>query len=307
MISKDKFFALPIEEVARIVRTDGPKVCVFPNDGTRRWFALEHAENNSSDPLAAYLDTTGQRHVEIYRMFFDHGIDTVLAPIFGGDTLKRGDEYTKQVAINGLLRLAEHPDFLHLYDDYQVRVGFYGDYRKHLAGIPDADRLIAAFDTINARTRGYQHRRLFFGLFANDATETMAELAIHVYQKTGTIPDRQRLVELYYGEYIEPASFFIGFEKFCAFDYPLLATGMEDLYFMVAPSSYLGEKQLRGILFDHLFTRRGKEPEYASMSPTDFEQMRSFYAANMDNVLGVGVIQDGIWYPVLHIGEKDNS
>jgi hypothetical protein len=138
---------------------------------------------------------------------------------------------------------------------------------------------------------------LFFGLFANNPTETMAELAIRSFQETGTIPDHHRLVELYYGEYIEPANLYIGFEKFCAFDYPLLATGVEDLYFMVAPSSYLEEKQLRMILYDHLYTRRVDDPEYQSLSSEDRRWLKDFYTSNREVVLGTGVIKAGIWVP----------
>ena len=37
----ESFLQLPLEEAARLVRADGPKVAVFPINGTRRWFMLE--------------------------------------------------------------------------------------------------------------------------------------------------------------------------------------------------------------------------------------------------------------------------
>ena len=301
MVSLGEFLILPTNEIARLVRTAGSQVCVFPNDGTRRWFMLEHANNVTGDLFAAYQVAGVHRHAELYRIFFDHGIDTLLAPIFGGETLKRGDDYMEKVALNGLLQFAENPEFIHLYDEYQVRVRFYGDYSKHLSGIPRAERIIDAFEAISARTRAHNHHRLFFGLFANNATETMAELAIRSFQETGTIPDHHRLVELYYGEYIEPANLYIGFEKFCAFDYPLLASGVEDLYFMVAPSSYLEEKQLRLILYDHLYTRRVEDPDYYSLSPEDLSWLKEFYKTNKEVVLGTGIIKAGTWIPTSNL------
>ena len=56
------FHTLPRPEVARLVRAAGPKVCVFPINGTRRWFMLEHAppsgQAEDQDLLSqAYLDT----------------------------------------------------------------------------------------------------------------------------------------------------------------------------------------------------------------------------------------------------------
>lgn len=291
------FLELPIKDVASIVRANEPQVCVFPNDGTRRWFILEHAETATEDWYSAYANAAMRRHIELYKLFFDHGVDTMLAPIFGGETLKRGDEYMEQIALNGLLQFAENPEFLRFYDEYQVRVHFYGDYRKHLKGIPQVERVFDAFDTISAKTRAHGRYRLFFGIFGSNATETIAELAVASFQKTGTIPDYQKIVELYYGEYVEPVNLFIGFEKFCAFDYPLLATGIEDLYFMVAPSSFLEEKQLRTILYDHLFSRRIEDPDYESTSPEDMQWWKKFYTTNKSIVLGTGDIKAGIWVP----------
>ena len=297
MISLDDFLALPTKDVARLVRAAAPQVCVFPNDGTRRWFMLEHAENITGDLFAAYMVAAVHRHIELYCTFFEHGIDTLLAPIFGGETLKRGDEYIEQLAIKGLLQFAENPEFIRFFDEHQVRVRFYGDYHKKLEEIPQAERIIESFEAVSTRTRTYNGHRLLFGVFANNTTETMAKLAIRSFQETGAIPDHRKLVELYYGEYIEPVNFFIGFEKFCAFDYPLLATGIEDLYFMVAPSSYLEEKQLRLILYDHLYTRRVDDPDFYSLPPEDFRRLKEFYTANKEVVLGTGVIKAGTWIP----------
>jgi hypothetical protein len=293
----ETFLNLPKEDVAAIVRARRPQTCVFPNDGTRRWFMLEHSTNIAGDWFSTYADLALRRHIELYRSFFDHGIDTLLAPIFGGDTLKRGDEYMQQIALNGLLQFAVNPECLRFYDEHQVRIRFYGDYRKQLKGIPGADQLVEAFDSISAATRLHDHCRLFFGLFANNATETIAELAIRSFQETGAIPDERRIIELYYGEYVEPASLFIGFEKLCAYDYPLLATGLEDLYFMVAPSSYMGEKQLRAILYDHLFARCTHDPDYQAVSTEDFQWWNNYYTKNREVILGTGTIKAGIWIP----------
>ena len=44
MISFERFLKLPPEQVASLVNAAGQKVCVFPVNGTRRWFMLEHAD-----------------------------------------------------------------------------------------------------------------------------------------------------------------------------------------------------------------------------------------------------------------------
>ena len=103
---------------------------------------------------------------------------------------------------------------------------------------------------------------------------------------------------MYYGEPVEPVSFFLGFDRFSAFDMPLLATGNEDLYFTVTPSPDLSERQLRSILYDHLFTRRTEEPDYLSMTAEDQEWMLEFYQINQEHTLGIGACKGGIWYPL---------
>ncbi len=82
MVSLNEFLDLPMEEVARLVRAAGAQVCVFPINGTRRWYLLE------SDGGDDYLKRTADRHIEVYRMVFAHGIHTLLAPVFGADLIE---------------------------------------------------------------------------------------------------------------------------------------------------------------------------------------------------------------------------
>jgi len=292
-----QFLNLPVDEVASLVRAAGPKVAVFPINGTRRWFALEHAAAaQGDDPITAYMDISQSRHIELYRLFFDHGVDTLLTPVFGSELFRRGDDYVRRIGMTGIARLAQHPEFLKFYDDYGVRVRFYGDYRRELAGT-DFAPLIDIFDEATRRTRTYERARLFLGVFASDATEAAAALAVAFYREQAKAPTHRELVEMYYGEYVEPASFFIGFDKLSAFDYPLLASGEEDLYFTLAPSPYLTERQLREILFDHLYTRRAEEPDYSELTPDDWAWMKSFYNAHQEHTYGVGALHSGIWIP----------
>jgi tuberculosinol/isotuberculosinol synthase len=291
------FVQLPESEVARIVRSAGAKVCVFPINGTRRWFYLEHAAKITSDPITAYLDIAGRRHIALYRMLFDHGIDTLLTPVFGPDLYDRGDTYIERIGIEGLSRLANHPDFLQFYDEYQVRVRFYGDYRKYLNSSPYASTC-DDIDAITERMAGHQKHRLFFGVFAHDASESTARLAVEHFQLHGSIPDKEQLVAMYYGEPVGPVDLFIGFDKLSTFDMPLIATGNEDLYFTTAPSPYLSVEQLRHILYDHIYTRKIEEIDYADMGSDDLEWMRLYYAANRSQTIGVGMVRGGIWYPL---------
>jgi tuberculosinol/isotuberculosinol synthase len=292
------FVNLPTREVARLVRADGPKVCAFPINGTRRWFLLENPVAADDDWRASYLNTMSETHITLYGMLFDHGIDTLLAPVFGPDLIARGDTYT-DMAMRGLERLATHPTFLNFYDEYGVRVGFYGDYRRVLAST-SYTYLGDLFDEITDKTAAHNRHRILFGVCANDAVESVAEITVRHYLDTGRAPNRQALIFQYYGMDVPPLSFFIGFDKFSVFDTPLLTSGNEDLYFTVSPSLYLTEQQLREILYDHLYTRRMEETDYSSLKTEDVETIRAFYRVNRGKTLGVGAIhaRGGFWYPL---------
>jgi adenosine tuberculosinyltransferase len=290
----EDFQKLPAEEIARLVRAAGSQVCVFPINGTRRWFMLEHGLDIQGDPVKAYLDITAESHIEIYQRFFTHGLDTLVTPVFGEELFDRGDEYIA-MAVDGMTRLATQPDFLSFYEQYQVRVHFYGDYRKQFKGTPYS-HLCDLFDKVTEQTASNNRYRLFYGVFASDATETTAQLSIDFYRDKGRLPTRRDLIELYYGEYIEKANIFVGFEKFNVFDYPMLGWGEESLYFTAAPSLYLNDRQLRHILYDHLYLRPVQDPNYAEMPALDFELMHTYYQKNREVTFGVGEIRGGIWY-----------
>jgi tuberculosinol/isotuberculosinol synthase len=298
-VNLSEFQNLPTSEVARLVRETGPKVCVFPINGTRRWFMLEYPEEAAAADLGdAYLRITWQRQIEIYKMFFEHGVDTLLTPIFGPDLLSRGDEYVGLV-MPGLLWCAQNQDILDFYEAYDVRVRVYGDTRRYLQNTPYA-RVLDAYEDLARRTAAHRGHRLFFGVCAHDASETVAEIGVHFYQEHGRLPTRCEIVEAYYGEYVEPVSFFIGFDRFTAFDMPLVATGNEDLYFTVSPSPYLDARGLRAILYDHLYTRRVDETNYAGVSPESWKTLADFYALNRQHVLGLGgrYLSGNFWYPL---------
>jgi tuberculosinol/isotuberculosinol synthase len=305
-VDRDTFLNLPTPDLAELVRQAGPKVCVFPINGTRRWFLLEHPlEASREDYLAAYLAAIEPNHVDLYRLMFDHGIEYLLTPAFGPDLAQRGPEYVATVA-RGLTRLGTENLFLDFFEEYDVRVRFYGDYRKYFDGTPHAD-VLDVFDDLTARTADHNRFRLFFGLFGHDATETIAELSIAHYLEHGQIPDKDTLVEHYYGEYVPPVDFFIGFDTFSAFDMPLIAVGEEDLYFTINPSPYLTSQQLRDILYDHLYARR-IEPDYSILERGEWDLMREFYRANMGKTLGVGAQQarGNYWYPLPQVTVPPN-
>lgn len=290
----ETFATLPTAEIAELMRKDRARTCVFPFNGTRRWFMLEHAHEITEDFTKQYIETTSQAYISTYKLVFDHGIDTIVAPVFGGELFSRGEEYMREIG-TGMSLLATHPAFVEFYKEHDIRVHFYGDYRKQLDGT-SYTYICDNFDEITKNTAHHKTRRLFYGVCADDATSAIAELSVKHFQSTGKAPTRNELIEMYYGESIEKADIFIGFEKFNVFDYPMLGWGEESLYFTVAPSLYMNEPLFRKIVFDYLFLRPVEEIDYPAMSDADIKYMHQYYHANREEVFGTGRIKGGIWY-----------
>ena len=296
MIPLERFLELPTAEVAALVKAAGPKVCVFPVNGTRRWFMLEHGDRIGDDFIEAYMKLSIQNHVELCAMLFDHGIDTILAPVFGRELMERGDEYTKRVGIDGLVRTATDRNYREFFDKYNVKVRFYGDYRVVLTGT-SYEYALQSMHEVAESTKSHSSFRLFFGVFADDATEMIARLSVEHYLAHNTIPDKQILIRKYYGEDLPAVNFFIGFDKFSVFDMPLLSTGEEDLYFSISPSPYMTERQLRAILYDHLYVRPAPEPDYTKFLTDEADWLRKYYRDHKDYALGVGKLKFNLWFP----------
>jgi hypothetical protein len=256
----------------------------------------------------AYLNAVFPRHIEAYKLLFAHGIKTLLTPSFDMPLMKRGDDYM-QMAAKGLEWVTNHPVWLDFYKTFDVRVCFYGEYRKHLTSTPYA-YLSDMFDALTQRTKSHQRHQLFFGLFVQDAAETLIDLSIQHYTQFGVPPSKQVLIEKYYGEALDPVDIFIGFSKLRAFDMPLLMTGKTDLYFTVSPSLYLGTQQLRSILYDHIYNRkRSSQTDYGALSADEQAQMRNFYHTNLEQTLGIGNWHPEwqFWYPLPQVKQPQSK
>jgi tuberculosinol/isotuberculosinol synthase len=297
MITFEHFLQLPTREVAALVKASGRKVCAFAADGTRRWFVLEHADKIKGDFAGPYLHASVQNQVDLCTMLFDHGIDTLLVSMFGYKLLYRGDEYIKRVTCDGIALIATDPIYRAFYERYNVKVGFYGEYSNAFTGTP-YEHALKSIAEITQATRQNTSFRLYYGAFADHATDITARLAVEHYRTEGSIPDQKTLIRKYYGDDLEPISLFIGFDRFHLFDIPLLTTGLEDLYFSLSPSPYMTQTQLRAILYDHLYVRNTPEPDYTKLPKDEQDWLRDYYRENKDYAFGVGKIRSNIWIPV---------
>ncbi|MGF1471950.1 MAG: hypothetical protein ACFB50_09450 [Rubrobacteraceae bacterium] len=286
----------PREEVARwISARPEPVVMGWPYNGTRRWYLVHRSRNPESRD---YLTTLIRRQAEHHRLVFEHGVTGLLAPGFGFETLKRGEEYVRY-ALGGLLQLADDEVYQELFDA-GVRLRFYGDYENALDA-PAYRPILDACAELVAGTAAGEGPLLLIGLFADDPYPAIARLSVEFATRHGRPPDRRELIEAYYGLPVPDLSIYLGFNQPEMFDVPLLATGLEHLYVTLNPSPDLQETQLREILYDHLVTRNTPSVDYEALSPAAEAKIARHSEWYSGETLGLGYVDadTGLWNPLL--------
>jgi hypothetical protein len=267
----------------------------WPFNGTRRWYLIHRRENPEAND---YLTTIIRRQAELHRMVFVHGVGVIVAPGFGTELLTRGSAYTHYI-LGGLLQLAEDAVYQEMFAT-GLQIRFYGDYEEVL-NTPSLRPLLQACAQLTAATESNEGPLLLIGLFADTPHQTLARLSVEFAKREGYPPNRQQLIEAYYGLAVPDLDLYLGFAQPSLFDVPLLTTGEEDLYVTLAPSPSLTEKQLREILYDHLVTRPTAEISYESLSHEAQEALAEYNKRYSGATLGIGRIDPltGIWNPIL--------
>ncbi|HUF38193.1 MAG TPA: hypothetical protein VMN57_06705 [Anaerolineales bacterium] len=293
-----EFLALSDSDTAELVRREGPRVVVFPINGTRRWYYLEYGDGRVTTDhpdQAGFLDLILDRYIDLFELIFDHGISCLLSPILGPDIAARDPDYLQMVRA-ALEEITGGERFTTFYTRFDVRVRFYGDFDAFLEeNAPAIPERIRRLQAATADRVGHQ---LLWGMFAHDPVEKVAGLSIDHHRETGRIPRREDLVTRYYGEYLPPADIFIGMLPPRVFDFPLLDIGKTALFFTTAPSPYLDREMLRRILYEFIFNRP-TEDAYESQGSESWTALDDFYRARRHELIGAGRLAAGgrIWLP----------
>lgn len=291
-----EWFRWPTEQIAHwVAARPDPVVLGWPFNGTRRWY-LTH-QRSPFDPKD-YLTTVIRRQAELQRMIFDHGISVIVSPGFGQETMSRGPEYTRHV-LGGLLQLADDAAYQEMFEA-GLRLRFYGDYEEVLDE-PEFKPMLDSCARITEETASGDGPLLLIGLFADAPYETIARLSVDFAAKWGRPPNREELIEAYYGVPVPDLSFYVGFVQPEMFDVPLLTNGLEHLYATLNPSPDLTQDQFREMLYDHLVTRQAAAVDYGSLSSEAQQEIASYNERHRGSTLGIGHIDPatGLWRPLL--------
>lgn len=283
------FFNLRDWEIANLIAHAQPRTCVVAINGTQRWFILNRRLIPGQDAQAGYLDAVHSASRQLIDLLLDHGLSTLVLPVFGQDLLRRGLDYVRE-AMRGLMDLAG-ADWMRFYRAHGIQVRFYGDWRN----VGDAD-LVERLEAVEQATLTHKAGLMAWGICADRADLEIVRLAVDWANAHGCVPDHDTLVQLYYGERLPPARLFIGFGQPCAFDFPLLDDGQCDLYFTAAPTLYLDRNSLRSILYDHLYARPERR-DYGQLTAEEWETIGRYYRLNRGEIAGVGQVGPGrLWF-----------
>lgn len=295
------FQSLSTPEVAEIVQERGPRTIVFAAGGTTRWFILNYLDGWPKDMSywQEYLTQGGRQFLKAAQMFFDHGVRTLFTHAIVPGQLGKSKGYLPLALSAGMEKIASSADFLSFYQEYGVRVHFFGNYCQVLKGSAHESTL-AHFDEIEAQTQANNRHLLYWGFNSeHDQMTPILDLAVQYYRDHGRSPSQEEIITLHYKEPIDPIDIYIGFNRPKTSDLiPPLLEGQTDLYFTVGLSFDLSQIQFRSILYDHLFARQGRHRDYGELSENVFSEMQAFYRLNQNNVIGLGQRYDpgAIWH-----------
>ncbi len=302
-IEVDKFIGLSTKEMCEVLKRErSPRLGVFVPDGSRRLvLAFTDAVPGSEEFFRLCAVLPAKHLLESLKVFFDHGLPTLLVPIMSRSVFNRGEDYRRFTALDGLKILFKDPNWRKFYAQYDIRVCVYGD-PEMLRGTVCEPVLAWMRETLE-QTIAYQTHTLYYAIGESPRMgENIAAAGIAFYQQYGRPPTTEEQIRQYYGEPLPPADFFIMSSKMSGLGAlpRFLVDGDTEVYFFPVPGMLgLTEETYRLILQDLLFHRSGLRAEKPGASGTVAHRaaMKEYYTRNVKTVLGLGRQIGSVWVP----------
>lgn len=302
-ISRKKFLNLSTREIQRLViQKNKPRTGIFLADGNRRLVMTLTGLTPGTDAdgfYHEYLKIVTRYFRENLKVFFDYGLNTLFFPLFGPSLLERERAYRELVIPELTDVLFKSETWFNFYKKYDIRIKPYGNVKRLDLEFPGLD-LAGKVMQMAALTSRHQAHTLYFGFFSTTWLGIEMIQQVNNFMKShGCEPGRKQMIELYYGEDVPPADFFINSTRNAGLGaLPPLISGKETkIYTMVSPGILaLNRETFRNILYDLLFCReptKAKEPESSEYTPDEdfsreLEALKDFYRLHQQTVIGQG-------------------
>jgi len=301
-IDREEFLVLPAEEIRRIVlERNKPVVGIFVADGNRRLVMCQTRLSPTSEEFyKEYARIFVDSLKESLNIFFSHGLKTLFFPLFGPSLLLRKNKFQSITIPATYRKIFESDEWLKFYKENGIRVKAYGDLSQ-LEKI-DVNRLNMGEGIMRAveKTASHDKHTLFFGFMSeNTPGLEMPQLIIDFYKSTNREPSPQEMIEIYYGEPVAPADFFIMSGKLSDHGAlpPLISTLKARMYYFLVPG-FLGLNitNYRRILYDLIFGQPlHSPPEYNVQQLNGIETLDKFYRQYRDTIIGIGKQVGDFW------------
>lgn len=301
-IGREEFLALPTEEVRRIVLEKGkPRVGIFIADGNRRLVMCRTRLSPTSDEFyKEYARFFVDALKESLEIFFSHGLHTLFFPLFGPSLLLRKNKFQSITIPLAYQRIFESDEWLEFYKENGIRVKAYGNLSQ-LEKI-DVNRLnmVEGIRKRIEQTASQDKHILFFGFMAeNTPGLEMPQLIIDFYKSVNRAPSPREMIEIYYGEPVAPADFFIMSGKLSDLGAlpPLISSQKARMYYFLVPGFWgLNITNYRRILYDLMFGQPlHSPPEYNAQHPSNIETLDQFYQQHRNSIIGIGKRVGEFW------------
>jgi undecaprenyl diphosphate synthase len=313
---QSEFLSLQQEEIAAIVKEFGkPLSGVLIPDGTRKigiiCYGLEPSMKDFEKTLFTRIN---QDLMNVVKLFFVHGLQSLFVPCLTNGNLKRSKQYV-DVAVNiGLKYILHSEDWMKFYNENGIRVKIYGNYR--ILETMGYKEVMDWIDAVQTETSGNNSHTLYYGIACSNREEyaRIMNHAVAFHQEHGRTPTHDELVEWYYNGNVNEIDFFIRPTIFRDSDVqpPLISGVNTQMYFPAAPFPFINQEMIREIFFDLIYNRTityGTDGEaFDVINDDDLESIKNYYTENRSSILGVGDRIGDFWLPTIRFDKpKRNS
>lgn len=299
-VNKADFLNMPTPDLRQIVQQrQTPAVGVFLADGNRRLVMTQTRLEPGTDAFyQSYLTIVTGYFMKNLETFFEHGINTLFFPLFGQSLLERDEKFRQSVLPGLTSTLFSSDSWLQFYRRLDIRVKVYGSPHKLEHAFP-GKQLEWKIEQAVESTAGHRSHTLYYGFFSVPWLVSDPQMFTKVDRFTADHckePGRNELIQLYYGETVPPADFFINSTRIAGLGaLPPLICGKETkIYTLTAPAIYaLGKDTFREILYDLLVSRQPSQQGKPDRESID--ALNDFYTENRFTVTGTGKRIGGYW------------
>lgn len=215
----------------------------------------------------------------------------------GRSILKREINYLRFTALEGLRLLFNSPEWLQLYEQFDVKVQVYGNL-DCLQNTP-CEQAIEWINRVHQQTTRNSTHQLFYGIGESPVVgEKILESGILFFKQHGRIPTSSDLIQTYYGASLPYLDFFIMTSKMSGMGAlpDFLVNGDTEMYYLPTVMGLM-EKNYRLILYDMFYNRKALRQgiEEFDTQAENRLALRQAYERSREKVIGIGFTVGNIW------------